>query len=80
MLYCLKYFGFEQMKFRDIKINEIFFENQTGEYYKKLTNDTSAVWDGSKDDIYVYRHPLYKEMQRIECDFPPDHPVEEPEL
>jgi hypothetical protein len=67
------------MKFQDVKIGEVFFENTNGEYYKKLAEDTSVVWELEEDRAYTYRHPLYKDPQTLECDFPPDHPVEYPE-
>lgn len=67
------------MLFKDVKVGEVFFENVTGEYHKKLTDDTSVVWDLKEDQAYLYKHVLAMEFQTIEREFPQDLEVEEPE-
>jgi len=51
------------MKFKDVKINEIFFENKTGEFHLKLSDkETVVVGEDGK--------------QYYKCEFRPNHPVE----
>lgn len=70
----------EQVKlFKDVKVGEVFFENLTGEYHKKLADGTSVVWDLNEDQAYLYKHALSMEFQTIEREFPQDLEVEEPE-
>lgn len=57
------------MIFSKVSINEIFFENETGEYYKKINSKESVVIDNNTGKLY---HDLV-------CTFPPNHEVEEPE-
>lgn len=67
------------MLFKDVKVGEIFFDNHTGEYYKKLSEHTSVVWELDNDRAHVFKHPVSMEFQTIEREFPQDHEVEEPE-
>jgi hypothetical protein len=65
--------------FKDVRVGEIFFENETGEYYKKLADDTSVMWELAEDRAHLYRHHPSMEFQTMEFEFPQDHMVEEPE-
>lgn len=67
------------MLFRDVEIGAVFFDNTTGEYYKKLSADVSVVWEFDEDRVHLYSDSRYKELQTIEAAFPQDHEVAEPE-
>tara|TARA_R110000868_G_scaffold9620_1_gene47513 strand:- start:19460 stop:19663 length:204 start_codon:yes stop_codon:yes gene_type:complete len=67
------------MLFKDVEIGAVFFDNTTGEYYKKLGETDSVVWDMAEHQVFRYPHPLYKELQTNNAAFPQDHEVEEPQ-
>ena len=56
--------------FKDISINEIFYDDITGEYYLKKSDNCSLVYDIAEDCVFEYAH------EPVACDFPANHPVE----
>jgi hypothetical protein len=51
------------MLFKDIKIGDVFFENETGEFHLKLSDKESVIVDRDRN-------------QYDQCEFKPDHEVE----
>lgn len=62
------------MKFSDLPIGAVFFENSTGEYCLKVSSTMSTVYDFSKKEVFTYNAG-----RTIDFEFPPDHEVELPE-
>ena len=60
------------MKFKDVAIGQIFFEGETGEYYIKKSEKSSWVYVIDEDHEYLDR-----DGQPMQCEFPPNHQVEE---
>jgi len=67
------------MLFKDVGIGAVFFDNTTGEYYQKLGEDTSVVWDMAENQVFRYCHDLSNELRTSEAAFPQHHEVELPE-
>lgn len=57
------------MKFADVEVGKIFFEDVTGEYYKKLNDRESVV-------ISIHTKEEYHDLITV---FPKTQTVEEPE-
>ena len=58
--------------FDQISIGEIFFEGETGEYYIKKSEKSAWVYDIAED--HEHRDGDGLPMQ---CEFPPNHQVED---
>lgn len=59
------------MKFKDVSIGQVFFEDQTGEYYIKVSDTDSHVYDVSEDCVHMVG------TEPITCIFPQDHEIDE---
>lgn len=59
------------MKFGDLPIGAVFFENSTGEYCLKVSCTMSTVYDFSKKDVFTYNSG-----HTVDFEFPPDLDVE----
>ena len=58
------------MKFKDVKIGQLFFDDSTGEYYQKFDDEMSVVWDFEKNERFS------DGSSTLESFFPDDHEVE----
>lgn len=58
--------------FDQISIGEIFFEGETGEYYIKKSEKSAWVYDIAEDHEYEDA-----DGQPMQCEFPPNHQVED---
>ena len=58
-------------RFYQIPIGGIFFEGETGEYYLKISDTDSHVYDIMEDHVYISgNYPIV-------CVFSPSHQVED---
>ena len=60
------------MKFGEIEVGQVFFENQTGEYYVKKSEKSAWVYVIGDDHVF-----FDGDGQPMQCEFPPNHEVEE---
>jgi hypothetical protein len=58
------------MEFKDVAIGEIFYDHDSGEFYKRFDYKTAAIYDFMTCGLYVQNGCT------IEKNFPPDHVVE----
>lgn len=64
----------DSIRFSDIAIGQVFFENVTGEYYVKMSASSAFVYDIGKLCVYKDQNGY------IECHFDPTHSVEVEEV
>ena len=65
------------MTFGDVGVGEIFFENSTGEYWKKISPTDSVMWDQDKNAEHHWYNDHKKEMVKEFAEFPLTLSVEE---
>ena len=58
--------------FDQIPVGAVFFEGDTGEYYIKKSEKSAWVYDVSEDCEF-----LDGDGQPMQCEFPPNHQVED---
>ena len=59
------------MEFKEVKLGEIFYNLDSGEFYQRLNEDIGVVFDLTTWEPYTQNGCT------IERNFPPDHVVEE---